>query len=153
MTNLDRLMIERECERLVSLYTHYADFGKAERVAELFAQDAVWAVGPIRFEGQEKIRQMMRGRQEMAGRRSRHVCTNLQIDVLDENNASGLVYLTLYRHDFEGPEREARVQLAGPGPSRTFRKDRLRALVLNSTQLFVSVRTSRILAAPNAPPR
>ena len=107
MTNLDRLMIERECERLVSLYTHYADFGEAERVAELFARDAVWAVGPIRFEGQGKIRQMMRERQEMAGRRSRHVCTNLQIDVLDENNASGLVYLTLYRHDFEGPEREA----------------------------------------------
>ena len=107
MTPLDRLLIERECERLVALYTHYADFGEAERVAELFAQDAIWAAGDIRFEGQEQIRQMMRGRQGMIGRRSRHVCTNLQINVLDEDLAEGLVYLTLYRHDFDGPEREA----------------------------------------------
>jgi len=105
MNALDQLVIQRSCERLVTLYTHYADFGSAERIAELFAEDGVWEAGAeIRFEGQSAIAQMMQGRRDMVGRRSRHVCTNLHVEVLDEDHARGLVYLSLYRHDFETDE-------------------------------------------------
>lgn len=106
MNETDRLLIERECEKLVALYSHYADFGEAERVAELFSNEAIWEAGEIRFAGQAEIQQMMRGRQDMAGRRSRHVCTNLHLEVIDADHARGLVYLTLYRYDFETAETE-----------------------------------------------
>ena len=115
MTDLDASLIERACERLVTLYTHYVDFGEGEKVAELFAEKGVWEAGPeIRFEGQSEIAEKMKGRQAMAGRRSRHVCTNLHIEVLDEDHARGLVYLSLYRHDFETDEAQH-----GPAPDTT----------------------------------
>ena len=38
-------------------------------------------------------------------RMSRHVCTNLLIDVIDENNATGVVYVTLFRHDGDPARR------------------------------------------------
>lgn len=101
MTETERLWIERACERLVGLYTHYVDFGDGARIAELFAADGVWQVGDTRFEGREMLEGMFRARQEMTQRRSRHVCTNLVVDVEDEDHASGIVYLQLYRHDFE----------------------------------------------------
>ena len=43
-------------------------------------------------------------RQAQVGRISRHVCNNLLIDVIDEDHAESVVYLTLYRHDHEKPK-------------------------------------------------
>jgi hypothetical protein len=40
-------------------------------------------------------------------RTSKHVCTNLRVDVHDADHASGVVYLSLYRADDVGD---------GPGP-------------------------------------
>ena len=37
----------------------------------------------------------------------RRKCEDLLIDVIDENNATGVVYLTLYRHDGEVGRRSA----------------------------------------------
>ena len=114
MTELESLLIERACARLVALYTHRVDFGDAESVAELFAEDGVWEVGDTRFEGRDALRAMLRNRQEMSGRRSRHVCTNLAVDVVDPDHATGLVYLSLYRHDFGSTERDEGVAPGGP---------------------------------------
>ena len=55
MTGIEVAEIERACERLVVGYTHRVDFGAAESVAELFAPDAVWEAGTIRFEGREAL--------------------------------------------------------------------------------------------------
>ena len=116
MTETEALLIENACAKLVARYTHLVDFGEAERVADLFAEDGVWAwsSGALRFEGREAIRGMLRGRQEMSGRRSRHVCPNLAIDVVDADHATGLVYLLLFRHDFDAPESDQ-----GPASSTT----------------------------------
>jgi len=114
VTELEVLSIERACEKLVALYTHRVDFGEAERVAELFHEDGVWEVGDTRFEGREAVRGMLRSRQEMKGRRSRHVCTNLVIDVVDPDHATGLVYLSLYRHDFESAVPDDQLAPGGP---------------------------------------
>ena len=115
MNEADVARIERACAKLVVRYTHLVDFGEASRIAELFAEDGIWEVGGAgelpggagRFEGREALRAMFQGRQEMAQRRSRHVCTNLDIEVEDEAHASGVVYLQLYRHDFETAVPEA----------------------------------------------
>jgi hypothetical protein len=99
MTDLETLVIENACAKLVARYTHWVDFGEAARVAGLFAVDGVWEVGENRFEGREAVHGMFAARQAMSQRRSRHVCTNLAIDVVDGDRATGLVYLSLYRHD------------------------------------------------------
>jgi hypothetical protein len=99
MNSLDRLLIERECERLVMAYCHYVDRGRAGEVADLFCDEGIWDSGEREMVGREAIARAFLQRQENSGRISRHVCTNLLIEVIDAETATGVVYLTLYRHD------------------------------------------------------
>lgn len=108
----ERAAIERECERLVVAYTHHVDFGEAGRVAELFTPDGVWESSDLRLEGQEQIRERFSRRQDSSKRVSRHVCSNLAVQPVNESQAEGVVYLTLYRDDGD-PDQLPR-PLAGP---------------------------------------
>lgn len=101
MNDLERLHIERACERLVTDYTHLVDEGRASAVADLFTDDGVWSSPEVTMEGQAKIREGF-ARREAMDRTSKHVCTNVGIDVHDADHASGLVYLSLYRADGVG---------------------------------------------------
>lgn len=109
MNEIDRMMIERECERLVVAYTHLVDFGEAGKVAELFTEDGTWSAPGVTMKGWDQIRDGFATREDMP-RMSKHVCTNLQIEVLDEDHAKGVVYLTLYRTDTD----EAVARINGP---------------------------------------
>jgi ketosteroid isomerase-like protein len=102
MEDLERLLIERECERLVTAYCHYVDHGEAARVADLFTEDGVWKSPEVTMRGREELRRGFGGRQARRDRMSRHVCNNLLLEIRDAEHAEGVVYLTLYRHD--GPE-------------------------------------------------
>jgi hypothetical protein len=97
----ERIQVERECERLVTAYCHYVDHGEAASIADLFVDDGVWQSGNVVMEGMDQLREGFGLRQANTTRMSRHVCSNLLLDVLDADNAKGVVYLTLYRHDGE----------------------------------------------------
>ncbi|MBW2232222.1 MAG: nuclear transport factor 2 family protein [Deltaproteobacteria bacterium] len=112
MDAIERLLVERECERLVTLYCHYVDHGEAERIAELFSEDGRWRGPGISMVGIDQLRKGFAARQANRARMSRHVCNNFVLDVIDENEATGVVYLTLYRHD--GEEERAVSPLEGP---------------------------------------
>jgi hypothetical protein len=101
MDIMERIAIERECERLVTAYCHYVDHGEAAKVADLFTDDGQWLSAEISMIGKEKLRKGFAGRQANGARMSRHVCNNLLINVFDEDNAEGVVYVTLYRFDGE----------------------------------------------------
>jgi len=101
MDAMERSLIERECARIVTLYCHYVDHGEAARIADLFTKDGVWSGPGVRMEGERQLRKGFQARQDNKARMSRHVCSNLLVDVIDEDNATGTVYLTLYRHDGE----------------------------------------------------
>jgi ketosteroid isomerase-like protein len=101
MDAVERAEIERACERLVTQYCHFVDHGEAERVAELFSDDGVWASPEFTMDGIDQIRKGFARRQAQTSRASRHVCNNLLVDVVDGDHATGCVYLTLYRHDGE----------------------------------------------------
>lgn len=90
---------ERACERLVVAYSHLIDGGEAARVGELFTEDGVWESAEVTMTGRDQITAGFSRRQANAGRRSRHVCTNLAIDVLSDTAASGRCYFTLWRAD------------------------------------------------------
>jgi len=104
MDDLERLLIERACARLVTEYCHFVDHGEAAKIADQFTEDGVWKSAENTMSGRDAIRRGSQNRQDNVERMSRHVCSNLLIDVIDENNAKGVVYLTLYRHDGK-PER------------------------------------------------
>jgi hypothetical protein len=101
----ERFLIERACERLVTLYCHFVDHGEGARVAELFTEDGVWSSSEVTMTGREAIRAGFQRRQDNNARMSRHVCSNLLVDVTDSDTARGVVYLTLYRHDGEPGRR------------------------------------------------
>jgi len=112
MQPIDQLLIERECERLVTNYCHHVDHGEAEKIADLFSDDGIWRSPGVEMNGVDEVRKGFAARQANVGRMSRHVCNNLLINVIDEDNATGTVYLTLYRHDGEAQRRTS--PLDGP---------------------------------------
>ena len=102
-----RLADERACERLITRYTHLVDFGEAPAIADLFTADGVWRTDEFAMRGRDEIRAGFERRQGVTRRLSRHVCTNMLIDV-DGDTATGLCYLVNYRHDSGTGEAEYR---------------------------------------------
>ena len=64
-----------------------------------FGESGELAVGGL-LKGKREILKSMANRSDKL--RSRHVLTNILIDVVDEKHATGITYLSLYRHI--GPE-------------------------------------------------
>lgn len=111
MDDMQRLLIERACARLVTEYCHFVDHGEAAKIAGQFTEDGVWASPRDMRTGREAIAKSFQKRQDNTGRMSRHVCSNLLIDVIDESNATGVVYLTLFRDDGDPARRASPSQL------------------------------------------
>ena len=93
MHDSERLLIERECQRLVTRYCHYVDHGDAAKIAELFSEDGVWTGPGVRMQGRGQLAQGFGLRQANTKRMSCHVCNNLLVDIVDEHHAEGTVYL------------------------------------------------------------
>jgi hypothetical protein len=101
------LLDERDCVRLTAQYCHLIDHGEAARIAELFSEDGIWSSAKNTLTGREAIHDGFQVRQDAANRISRHVCCNALMEIHDEAHASGVVYVTLYRHDGEPEARVA----------------------------------------------
>ena len=87
--------IQIECEALSIAYARYVDFSDYDEFTELFAEICILDLGKP-LEGKAAIRAAMKQRSPKL--RSRHVMTNIAINVIDEATATGISYLTLYRH-------------------------------------------------------
>jgi len=92
---LKRMIIERACELLSIAYARAVDFRDYDAFVELFADDALLDLG-MQISGKQAIRESMKKRSDEI--RSRHVLTNISIEVQDSKHARGVSYLTLYRH-------------------------------------------------------
>jgi len=125
MDDDQRMMIEHECERLVMRYCHLIDGGDAGRVPELFTDDGVWASPGTRLVGRDQLTAVMNHRQARSDLRSRHVCSTFVCNVIDEDRATGVVYLSLYRSEHV-PEHEGPVGMSGPAMVGEYRDDFVR---------------------------
>jgi hypothetical protein len=96
---LERLLAERECERLIIDFVRRLDLGEPSSVAELFTPDGVWEWpgGARRIEGRDALRQYFGSRP--ADRLSRRLMTNILVTVTSATTASATSYLTTYRVD------------------------------------------------------
>ena len=90
-----RLEIEHACARCAIDYTHKVDFGDFEEFSNLFIENGVLSVGPLHLDSRAKILEAMS--QRPPGMMSRHVTSNIAIDVIDEETAVGMAYFSLYR--------------------------------------------------------
>jgi hypothetical protein len=101
MDALSRLLAERACERLIVEYCRLVDFGHASRIADLFCEEGEWLGVDLQLRNRDQIREWFTGREQITRRVSRHVCTNVAVEVLSEDDATGCCYLINYRHDRE----------------------------------------------------
>jgi len=105
MNELDRVLVERACERLIYQYCRLVDFGEAAAVADLFTEDGRWQGTELLLQGREEIRAWFVKREAISRRVSRHVFTNVLVDAISETEAKSLSYMINFRHDrAEGDE-------------------------------------------------
>jgi hypothetical protein len=111
MDAVERMIAERSCERLIVEYCRRVDFGSAGAIADLFTEDAVWSGVDLILDGRPAIREWFLRREGLARRVSRHVCTNIGVDVLSDDEAQSICYLVNYRHD----RQEGDLRMPAPG--------------------------------------
>ncbi|MCW3011561.1 MAG: nuclear transport factor 2 family protein [Solirubrobacterales bacterium] len=99
MDDLQRIVAERACERLLVDYCRLVDFGQASRIANLFTEDGRWEGTDLVLGGREEIRAWFTKREQLTRRVSRHLCTNVGVDVLSASEAESRCFLVNYRHD------------------------------------------------------
>jgi hypothetical protein len=100
-TDVERLLIERACERLCLEYARLIDLGRASEAIDLFTDDAELSLTAGPMHGRDEISTFLVKR-EAAAVASRHVTTNVTIDVQSATEASGVAYITLYRREHSG---------------------------------------------------
>ncbi len=115
MDNDTRRSIEVECEKLSIAYARHVDFKEYQEFVQLFTEDGELNVTGRPVIGRETLTRAMAARPDSL--RSRHVLTNIYINVIDEDHAEGLSYLSLYRHTGEGPESDDQGPRTISGPS------------------------------------
>lgn len=99
MDALQEMKIERDCARLLNIYSHRVDFGEASRLADLFTEDGIWEADELVLSGRDAIRAHFLKREKVVRRVSRHFVTNVHIDVRSETEAVGISYFLNFRHD------------------------------------------------------
>jgi ketosteroid isomerase-like protein len=99
MDDLARLVAERACERLLVEYVRRVDFGEAASLADLFTADGIWEAEGLVLDGREAIRKHFLRRQGVIRRVSRHLVTNVAVDVEGDDAARSLSYFSNLRVD------------------------------------------------------
>ena len=93
---IERIEIERACERLIYLYSRALDLGDMSAAADCFAHNGSMArpMMPEQIiEGREAIRAALLTRPKTL--LTKHLATNVTIDVESREAARGLSYLTM----------------------------------------------------------
>jgi hypothetical protein len=96
ISELEQLMIERDCEALAIAYTHGVDLEHPEKVAQLFTNDGLWQIGNQKVQGRDAIHTFFTSQQAPKDFVSRHVLSNHKVTVNNSSSASGISYVTLY---------------------------------------------------------
>ena len=95
MDLLKQISIEYACARLVSQYCFAIDGNHFEEWISLFTPDCQWLrQGQPAVLGHEGLKAFLAGRSKSTV--TRHVSTNVQVNVVDDSHATGRSYTLLY---------------------------------------------------------
>ena len=96
LSTAERIEIERACERVVHAYSRALDLGDMSAAADFFAENGSMArpMAPNQvIQGRESIRAALLTRPKTL--LTKHLATNVMIDVVSRDEAEGLSYLTM----------------------------------------------------------
>lgn len=96
--------VYRDCINLVTDYAYHRDRYDAEAFSNLFTDDASLTVGGQTWEGRMEIRKRIEGLNSATT--IRHLMSTIRIVPVDELNATGVSYATIY----SSPEGAAAVE-------------------------------------------
>ncbi len=98
MNDVDRMLIEHECCKLMLQYCEYVDHLAPTEFANLFTRDAYYnpAAHP-EMNSRDEILAWISG--YPLDRLARHVSTNQIVEVIDADNAKGTSYAVVYRQE------------------------------------------------------
>ena len=102
-----RRAIEWDCTRTLTRFINALDAGDYETMAGLMAENGAWVRPGGNAVGPDGLLEAMKYRPRDLV--VRHVISNVAVEVIDEDNAIGITYLTVYRHHGPPPE-------SGPAP-------------------------------------
>jgi hypothetical protein len=97
MTDHDMQAIELACTKLINQFANFNDGGRHDELAALFTEDGQYArpTDPDNFvQGRAAILAAFKGR--AADKLTRHLITNIVVDVTGPASATGICYVTLY---------------------------------------------------------
>lgn len=109
----ERIEIERACERLVYAYSRVLDLGDLSAAADFFAENGSMSrpMSPDQIiAGREAIRASLLTRPK--GLLTKHLATNIMIDVESRDAARGISYLTM----IAVTPGDAKPPFTSPGP-------------------------------------
>jgi hypothetical protein len=105
MERLERMLIEHECTRLVNKFHHLFN-RDLSAIADLFTEDGIADLGRGQgVKGRDTIREVYSsGGKDMKSRKAfvMNTVTNIVIDVIDENNATGYSYDIFWQYIYPG---------------------------------------------------
>lgn len=99
ITPLDRLLAVQACTDLMHEYGRRFDHGNGVGVADLFTDDGRWSAPAVDCRGREQLIAFFTLRDRLTERMTRHVVTNITVDVQDADHASARSIAIEYRGD------------------------------------------------------
>ena len=95
MNDIERMLIERACERLVNTYACRLDAYDYDGFMKIWTDDATWVMLGRPMVGTAAIAAGLVAREDHLI--CRHLVTNVIIDVIDNDHASGTCYTLAFR--------------------------------------------------------
>jgi ketosteroid isomerase-like protein len=96
MTELERLVAERACERLILDYAAFNDAGDWDAVAALYTRDGRMSrptAPDVFIEGRDAILAAFKGRPP---RTTRHICANIRVTIVSVSRATASSQILLF---------------------------------------------------------
>ncbi|MBT3990328.1 MAG: SnoaL-like domain-containing protein [Rhodospirillaceae bacterium] len=104
--------IEWDCAQVVNKFYCLLDARNYDDLVNCFVADGVWKRQGNELEGRDAIMAAMQERGDTLV--IRHIVTNIQVTIHDENTVSTSEYVTIYRYDSD-EKLEGPAPLDGPG--------------------------------------
>lgn len=100
LSEIEKAAIAHECAQVLYKYSYAQDMRDADGITETFADNGVWQSGQSSATGREAIAAKAKAYMMSEGYfTSRHVISNVIIDVKDRDHASGTAYISDYFYD------------------------------------------------------
>lgn len=96
METIERLAIEADCTRLINRFSWCTDTFDYDEAVALFVPDCTFSRADEIFEGTDGLRTVLNRR--APDRRTCHVVSNVVIDVIDGDEATGMAHALVFGH-------------------------------------------------------